>query len=54
MTIEVDGKLTHGFSGDCFSLGWFEKTLGKSFRQQIDDMVAVIDAAGKGFLEKFR
>ena len=41
-TIEVDGRLHHGYSGDCLTQSWFDKTPGKSFAQQIDDMLAAI------------
>ena len=52
-TIEVDGRLQSGFSGDCLPPNWFDKTAGKGFRQQIDDMFAVISLAEKVFIEEF-
>jgi len=42
---EVEGKLQRGYSGDCLPPSWFDKSPGKSFRQQIDEMLAVIALA---------
>lgn len=39
--IETGGRVQEGYSGDCFPPGWFDKTPGRSFAQQIDDMRAV-------------
>jgi hypothetical protein len=50
-TIETDGQLVTGYSGDCLPPGWFDKTPGKDFESQIDDMLAVIEMAEKTFLE---
>ncbi|MFP6694801.1 MAG: hypothetical protein VB875_17385, partial [Pirellulales bacterium] len=51
-TIETDGRLVTGYSGDCLPPGWFDKTPGKDFESQIDDMLTVIDLAEKTFLEE--
>jgi L-alanine-DL-glutamate epimerase-like enolase superfamily enzyme len=40
-----------GYSGDCLPPGWFDKTTGRSFRQQIDEMLAAIALAESAFLE---
>lgn len=51
-TIEVAGRRQAGYSGDCLPPGWFDKTPGRSFRQQIDDMLAVIALAEQAFREQ--
>ncbi len=51
-TIETEGRLVTGYSGDCLPPGWFDKTPGKDFESQIDDMLTVIDLAEKTFLEE--
>lgn len=38
-TIEVDGSTVTGFSGDCLPPGWFDKSAGKGFDEQIADML---------------
>lgn len=53
VTIESGGKLQRGYSGDCLPPSWFDKSPGKNYRQQIDDMLAVIKLAEKTFLEEF-
>ena len=40
VTIEADGKLQRGCSGDCLPPGWFDKSPNKSYRQQIEEMLA--------------
>ena len=52
--IEAAGRRTAGFSGDCFPPAWFDKTPGKSFAQQIDDMLWVIAAAEREFSAALR
>jgi hypothetical protein len=42
VTIECDGRSRHGYSGDCLPPSWFDKTPGKDFEAQIDDMLRVI------------
>lgn len=44
-TIEVGGRVQTGFSGDCFPPGWFDKTSGRGFAAQIEDMLASIGMA---------
>lgn len=39
--LDVDGRSQTGYSGDCLPPGWFDKSPGKSYQQQIDDMLAV-------------
>jgi hypothetical protein len=51
-TIEAAGKLGHGYSGDCLPPGWFDKSPGKGYAQQIDDMLAVIAVAELAFREE--
>jgi hypothetical protein len=55
-TIEVGdasaaSRTQTGYSGDCLPPGWFDKTPGRSFRQQIDEMLAAIALAESAFLE---
>jgi hypothetical protein len=45
VTIECDGRLCHGYSGDCLPPSWFDKSAGKDFARQIDDMLRVIAMA---------
>jgi hypothetical protein len=42
VTVDCDGVVQHGFSGDCLPPGWFDKSPGKSFRCQLDEMLRVI------------
>ncbi len=51
-TIEVAGRRQAGYSGDCLPPGWFDKTPGRSFKQQIDDMLAAVELAEQAFLEE--
>ena len=43
--VEVDGQLQAGYSGDCLPPSWFDKSPGKAFDRQIEDMLWVIAAA---------
>jgi hypothetical protein len=52
-TIEVAGRPQEGYSGDCLPPGWFDKTAGKPYAQQIADMLAMIELAQSVFLEQF-
>lgn len=52
VTIEAGGKMQNGYSGDCLPPSWFDKSPGKSFSHQIDDMLAVIKLAEKTFAEE--
>jgi hypothetical protein len=54
VTIEAGGTLQRGYSADCLPPGWFDKTPGKSFAQQIDDMLAAIAQAEGAFAEELR
>lgn len=51
-TVEVAGRVIHGYSGDCLPPGWFDKTPDRGFRQQIDDMLAAIALAQGIFAEE--
>ena len=50
-TIETNGVRVHGYSADCLPPGWFDKTPGVSYEQQIGDMIAVTRIAENAFLE---
>ncbi len=52
VSIESGGQIVDGYSGDCLPPSWFDKSPGKSFSQQIDDMLAVIKLAEKTFAEE--
>lgn len=52
--VEVDGKRQSGFSGDCLPPGWFDKSPGKDFQRQIQDMLAIIAIAQGIFQEEFK
>ncbi|HHK41806.1 MAG TPA: hypothetical protein ENJ50_05240, partial [Planctomycetaceae bacterium] len=45
VTVEVDGRRADGFAGDCLPPGWFDKTPGKDYPRQLDEMLATIEAA---------
>ena len=51
--IEQDGRSCRGFSGDCLPPGWFDKTPGKSFQQQLEEMCATIAASQDCFSQIF-
>jgi hypothetical protein len=51
--IEIAGKTQTGYSGDCLPPGWFDKTPGKPFSKQIEDMLAVIAVSESIFREEF-
>ncbi len=53
VTIECDGKLHRGYSGDCLPPGWFDKSPAKNYSRQIDDMLAIIKLAEKTYAEEF-
>jgi hypothetical protein len=53
-TIETDAGTTRGYSGDCLPPGWFDKTPGRSFDDEIADMLASIDSATSVFGEAAR
>lgn len=50
-TVEVDGRVQAGYSGDCLPPSWFDKTPGKPYRQQIADMLAVITQGQAAFAD---
>ncbi len=43
---------TAGYSGDCLPPGWFDKDAGKTYAQQIDDILAATAAAQRLFAEE--
>ncbi len=45
VTIECDGLVRDGYSGDCLPPSWFDKSPEKDFEQQITDMLRVIGLA---------
>jgi L-alanine-DL-glutamate epimerase-like enolase superfamily enzyme len=49
VSIEVNGRMHRGWSGDCLPPGWFDKTPGRSYREQVADMIGVIDLARSAF-----
>lgn len=51
VTIEVAGRTQKGYSGDCLPPLWFDKSPDKTFKQQIEDMLAVIRLGEESFLE---
>ncbi len=52
VTIEADGKRQSGFSGDCLPPSWFDKSPQKDYRQQIEDMLAVIAMGEEAFAKE--
>jgi hypothetical protein len=53
VAIDCDGGHQHGFSGDCLPPSWFDKTPGKDFATQIDDMLRVIALAQTVYEDAF-
>jgi hypothetical protein len=53
VVIECGGQVRQGFSGDCLPPSWFDKSPGKDFAQQVDDMLRVIALAQTVFAEAF-
>ena len=53
-TIEIDGRVVTGYAGDCLPPGWFDKTPGKSYRRQVEEMLASIARAEAAFQEQAR
>ena len=49
VTVESAGKTQDGYSGDCLPPSWFDKTAGRGFAEQIDDMLDVIGNAATAF-----
>ncbi len=49
VVIEVDGQVQAGYSGDCLPPSWFDKTPGKAFDQQIEEMLWVIAEADASY-----
>ena len=51
--VECDGEMRQGFSGDCLPPSWFDKSPGKDFARQVDDMLRVIALAQSVFADAF-
>ncbi|MEZ6072692.1 MAG: hypothetical protein R3C10_21125 [Pirellulales bacterium] len=49
VVIETDTGVASGYSGDCLPPGWFDKTPGRSFPDQIGDMLAAVQIATDAF-----
>ena len=49
VTVESAGKTQDGYSGDCLPPSWFDKTAGRGFADQIDDMIEIIGQAATAF-----
>ena len=54
IVVEIEGTQQVGFSGDCLPPGWFDKSPGKSFETQIDEMLAAVDEATAEFARTMR
>lgn len=52
VTIASAGRVQRGYSGDCLPPGWFDKSAGKDFATQIEDMLGVIAAAERIWKEE--
>ena len=50
-TLEIDGRVAAGFSGDCLPPGWFDKSPSKDFKTQISDMLRSVEHAVAVFME---
>jgi hypothetical protein len=53
VTIECGGRTREGFSADCLPPSWFDKSPGKTFATQIDDMLRVIAASQRVYADAF-
>lgn len=53
VTIEAAGRTQSGHSGDCLPPSWFDKTPGRDFAQQIEDMLMAIATAETVYAEEF-
>jgi len=53
VTIECQGQVRDGFSGDCLPPSWFDKSPGKDFEQQVDDMLRVIALSRRVYADAF-
>ena len=51
-TVEVAGKISSGFAGDCLPPSWFDKSPDKDYETQVADMLAVIALAEETFGEE--
>src|SRR4029453_5874565 len=53
VTIWLGGRTREGFSADCLPPSWFDKSPGKTFATQIDDMLRVIAASQRVYADAF-
>lgn len=53
VTIECGGRTRNGFSADCLPPAWFDKSPGKSFAVQIDDMLRILAASQAAYADAF-
>ncbi len=53
LTCEIDGRESTGYAGDCLPPGWFDKTPGKSYSRQLDEMIATIESARNRYRRHF-
>lgn len=53
VTVECDGQVQAGFSGDCLPPSWFDKNPAKEFGAQIDDMLRVIGVSQEIYADAF-
>jgi hypothetical protein len=53
VAIVCEGRTQDGFSGDCLPPSWFDKSPGKTFARQIDEMLRAIAVAQAVFAEGF-
>ena len=45
IVVEIEGDQQVGFSGDCLPPGWFDKSPGKTFEIQINELLEAIGEA---------
>jgi L-alanine-DL-glutamate epimerase-like enolase superfamily enzyme len=50
-TVECDGAIVRGYSGDCLPPGWFDKSPEKSYGRQIEEMLLAVERAERAFAE---
>ena len=54
VTIQAAGQTQTGYSGDCLPPSWFDKTPGRGFAEQIEDMLEVIGQSVVAFQDCLR
>jgi hypothetical protein len=53
LEVEVEGELVNGYSAECLPPGWFDKR-PRGYEEQIEDQIAAIYHARKGFAERMK